>query len=183
MAIRDSLLPEFDHETGTTRRLLERLPEERFGWKPHQKSMSLGRLATHVAELTSWGSLALSATEFNMPAGPYQPVEKATRDEVLGLFDENVAALRRQLENISDGELMVMWTFKSGGQPVFSQPRIGVLRIHGDESPDSPPRPAERLPAAERRPAAVDLRAVGRRERVRSWLVASGDRPRPATSH
>jgi uncharacterized damage-inducible protein DinB len=128
MAIRDSLLPEFDHETGTTRRLLERLPEERFGWKPHQKSMSLGRLATHVAELTSWGSLALSATEFNMPAGPYQPVEKATRDEVLGLFDENVAALRRQLENISDGELMVMWTFKSGGQPVFSQPRIGVLR-------------------------------------------------------
>lgn len=128
MAIRDSLLPEFDHETGTTRRLLERLPEDKFGWKPHHKSMSLGRLATHVAEVPHWGSLTLSATEFNMPAGPYQPVEKATRAEVLSLFDENVATLRRQLEGVSDGELMVMWTFKSDGQAVFSLPRIGVLR-------------------------------------------------------
>ena len=128
MAITDALLPEFDHETGTTRRLLERLPEDKFGWKPHQKSMSLGRLATHLAEVPHWGTVTLGATEFNMPAGSYQPVEKATRGEILALFDEHVAALRRQLESVSDGELMVMWTFKNDGQAVFSLPRIGVLR-------------------------------------------------------
>jgi len=128
MAIKDALLPEFDHETGTTRRLLERLPEDKFGWKPHPKSMSLGRLATHVAELPHWGSLTLSATEYNMPAGPYQPVEKATRAEVLALFDENVATLRKGLESVSDAELMVMWSFKSDGQTVFSVPRASVLR-------------------------------------------------------
>jgi len=128
MAIKDALLPEYDRETGTTRRLLERLPEDKFAWKPHQKSMSLGRLATHLAEVPHWGTLTLTATEFNMPAGPYQPVEKATRAEVLALFDENVATLRRQLEGISDGELMVTWTFKSDGQAIFSLPRMGVLR-------------------------------------------------------
>jgi len=128
MPIRDALLPEFDHETGTTRRLLERLPEDRFGWKPHEKSMSLGRLATHVAEVPHWGSVALTSTELDMVPGAYQPVTKESRAEILALFDENAAAFRRQLESVTDGELMVTWTLKSEGKAVFGLPRIGVIR-------------------------------------------------------
>ena len=128
MPIKDALLPEFDHEMGTTRRLLERVPDDKLGWKPHEKSMSLGRLATHVAEVPHWGTMAISATEYNMVPGSYVPTAKGSRAEILGLFEENAAAFRRQIETTSDAELMAMWTLKNDGETVFSMPRIGVLR-------------------------------------------------------
>jgi uncharacterized damage-inducible protein DinB len=127
MSIKDALLPEYDHETGTTRRLLERVPADRLAWKPHEKSMTLGRLATHVAELPAWGKMTLDRTEFNIE-GPYQPATGNTPAEILALFDENVAATRKKLQEAGDGELMAMWTLKSEGKEVFSMPRIGVLR-------------------------------------------------------
>ena len=127
MSIKDALLPEYDHETGTTRRLLERVPADRLAWKPHEKSMTLGRLATHVAEVPAWGKMALDRTEFNIE-GPYRPAAGNTPAEILALFDENVAATRKKLQEVGDGELMAMWTLKSEGKEVFSMPRIGVLR-------------------------------------------------------
>ena len=70
MGIKDALLPEFDHEMATTRRLLERVPDAEFGWKPHDKSMTLGRLAAHIANLPYWMSMTLETTVFELDSLP-----------------------------------------------------------------------------------------------------------------
>ena len=127
MAFIDALLPEFDHEMGTTRRLLERVPDGCLGWKPHQKSMSLGRLATHIAEISQWGDLTLNQTEYDM-SGPYTPREEASTAAILALFDKSVASFRATLASKGDAELMVPWTFKAGGKVMFTMPRVAVLR-------------------------------------------------------
>lgn len=128
MGMKDALLPEFDHETGTTRRLLERVPEDKLAWQPHQKSMSLGRLAMHLAEVPAWGAMTISQTETVFNTGDYKARTGESRAEILAVFDEGVAATRKALAQASDAELLVTWTLKSDGKTVFSMPRIGVLR-------------------------------------------------------
>jgi uncharacterized damage-inducible protein DinB len=128
MKITDALLPEYDHEMGTTRKLLERLPDTQFAWKPHEKSMSLGRLATHIAELPGWVSSIIGQDEFDMGTGEYTPREAASRTEILKQFDENVAVARSAIASKSDAELMAPWTFKRGGQTLFTLPKVAVVR-------------------------------------------------------
>jgi uncharacterized damage-inducible protein DinB len=128
MAIKDALLPEFDHEAGTTRRVLERVPEDKLTWKPHEKSMSMGRLATHVAEVLGYGPMTLEKTEIDFASGSYKPLTAANREELLALFDKNVAATRKLLEAVSDAELGAMWTMKADGKAVFGAPRATVWR-------------------------------------------------------
>jgi uncharacterized damage-inducible protein DinB len=131
MAIAESILPEFDHETATTRALLERVPEEKAGWKPHVKSMSLGQLAMHIANLPQWAPIALERTEFdtNPPVGtrvttpPFQ-----SRPNLLECYDTNVSRARALLARTSDAQFMVQWTLKNGGKSVFSMPRVAVFR-------------------------------------------------------
>ena len=83
MAIKDALLPEFDHEMATTRRLLERLPEAEFAWKPHEKSMALGQLAGHIANLPHWCSATLASTVFDLDSLPTpRPQAPASRAAV-----------------------------------------------------------------------------------------------------
>jgi uncharacterized damage-inducible protein DinB len=127
MAIADMLLPEFDHEMATTRKLLERVPEGQFGWKPHGKSFSLGQLAQHVATLPSWGQITLQQTEFDVAANPQHP-PVATRAALLELFDRNSAATRQALVDKTDAELMAPWALKSGAVTVFSMPKVTVWR-------------------------------------------------------
>ncbi|MGH9438249.1 MAG: DinB family protein, partial [Terriglobia bacterium] len=94
MALKDALLPEFDHEMANTRRTLERVPEGKFGWKPHEKSTTLGRLASHVAELPGFATITLAHDSFDMapPGGAKrQPLNASTRQELLETFDKNVA--------------------------------------------------------------------------------------------
>ena len=128
MAIKDALLPEFDHEAATTRRLLERVPDDRLAWKPHQKSMTIGRLAMHIAEMPSWGTKAVEETELNFDPAAFKPRETESRAQLLSVFDENVASARKAIDGATDADLMVTWTLKAGGQPLFSMPRISVLR-------------------------------------------------------
>ena len=129
MPLADALLPEFDHETGVTRRLLERVPDGHFEWSPHQKSMTLGKLATHVAEVLTWLPETVHKSEINWDStAPYVPKSCATRADVLTFFDESRDAARRALAGASDAELVQPWSFKKDGQVVFSQPRIGVIR-------------------------------------------------------
>jgi uncharacterized damage-inducible protein DinB len=129
MPLADALLPEFDHETGVTRRLLERLPETDFGWTPHQKSMPLGRLATHVVETLTWLPETVHKTEINWDTtAKYEPKSFATRADVLTFFDESRDAARKALAGASDAELHQPWSFKKDGQVIFTQPRIGVIR-------------------------------------------------------
>src|SRR5450432_1930111 len=105
MAICDSILPEFDNEMAITRKTLDRVPEDRPDWKPHEKSMALGRLAGHLAELPSFVSMILRDDSFNMrPAGggpSRQPLVMTSRKELLEAFDKNVAELRTTLASAS----------------------------------------------------------------------------------
>lgn len=131
MSIAQSILPEFDHEVATTRRLLERTPAAQAAWKPHDKSMSLGVLALHLGEIPSWGSATLTLTELDMnpPGGPaYTPPTFESVEQVLARFDTNVAAARAALAAASDADLMVPWTLKSGGHAIFTLPRVAVFR-------------------------------------------------------
>jgi uncharacterized damage-inducible protein DinB len=131
MPMSQALLPEFDHEMANTRKTLERVPEDKFGWKPHQKSMTMGRLATHVAELAGWVPTTLESESFDFaPPGapPFEPKTAGTRAELLEMFDKNVATVHAALGAATDAQLMVTWSLLGGGKPIFSMPRIAVLR-------------------------------------------------------
>ena len=131
MAIRDAFLPEFDHEMATTRKTLERVPEANTDWKPHDKSMSLGRLAGHLAELPSLVPLALErdSVDFRPPgAPPRQPNVMSTRAKLLEDFDKNVNAARDAIAKSSDDDLKKTFTLQAGGKTIFSLPRTAALR-------------------------------------------------------
>ena len=123
----NALLPEFDHEMQTTRRTLERVPEDKLGWKPHQKSMTLGALATHLATITHWVDAIAGMDSFDVTSVPPTP-ELKSREELLKAFDENVARARKTIAGISDAAMMKPWSLIAGGKTMFSLPRIAVLR-------------------------------------------------------
>lgn len=127
MPLVDSLLPEFDHEMTTTRKLLERVPEDRLAWKPHAKSFSLGELATHLTELAMWGGATLQQSEINLAEGGTR-TPAASRAELLSAFDKNVASTRALLVGKTDAELMAPWALKRGDQTIFSMPKAVVWR-------------------------------------------------------
>src|SRR5215203_5288362 len=129
MSIAESMLPEFDHETATTRLLLERVPDGNIGFKPHDKSMTLGQLAMHIATLPKWAPVTLKQTQFdpNPPEGPsYSPAAFESIAHMLQTYDEGVSAARAMLAATSDADFMVAWTLKNGGQTMFSMPRVAV---------------------------------------------------------
>ena len=127
MAIADALVPEFDHEMTTTRKLLERVPEDKFDWKPHAKSFSLGALATHVANLATWGAETLNKSEIDIGGGQ-PPSAPPSKSELLANFDKNVAATRAALTGKTDAELMAVWSLKRDGHTIFSMPKTAVWR-------------------------------------------------------
>ena len=127
MPMVDALLPEFDHEMTMTRRLLERVPDDQLGWKPHAKSMSMGGLATHLSNLPWWGQVTLNDTEFDLATFPDQ-AEAGSRSQILDAFDRNVTATRAALTGKSDAELMAPWALKRAGQTIFSLPKASVWR-------------------------------------------------------
>ena len=130
MAIRDTILPEFDNEMATTRRTLERIPEGKSDWKPHEKSMTLGRLAGHIAELPGMAARALLSDSLDVQASGArpQPLVMTLQKQLLGEFDRNVATARQAISGASDQDLMKSWTMLAGGKTVFSLPRTAVLR-------------------------------------------------------
>ncbi len=131
MSLSESLLGEFDHEFANTRRILERVPEGRFDWKPHEKSMALGRLASHLTEIPLWCTTTFTLTELDLaPPGapPYQPATLRTRAEILQAFDENLRPARGALAAASDADFMVPWSLKRGGATIFTLPRLAVYR-------------------------------------------------------
>jgi uncharacterized damage-inducible protein DinB len=131
MAIRDALLPEFDHEMANTRKILERVPDEKFGWKPHEKSMTCERLANHLAQLPEWATVTINEGSFDVAPKDGAPTPRElghSRDEVLRIFDEKVTAARAALENAADDHLMKPWSLLKGGTPIMTMPRIAVLR-------------------------------------------------------
>jgi uncharacterized damage-inducible protein DinB len=127
MAIKDALLADFDHEMGTTRRLLERLPDNKLEWKPHDKSMSLGGLATHLSHIPSWGGIILTDPSFDLAEAPPNATEQTSRAAILAAFDDTRAKTRALMDK-TDGEYNSLWTLKRGGHQVFSVPRVSAFR-------------------------------------------------------
>ena len=127
MAIKDALLPEFDHEMQVTRKVLARVPNEKFGWKPHDKSMTMGRLATHIAQIPGWVKETLVQDGIDM-GGDFKPTDFATREEVLASFDKMVAVARPLIDQATDAQFMAPWTLKNKGQEVFTMPKVAVVR-------------------------------------------------------
>src|SRR5438876_1180105 len=131
MAINQALLPEFDMEMANTRKTLERIPEDKLGWKPHEKSMTLGRLAGHVAEMPGWTPPTIFQDSLDIaPAGspPYQGMTATSRDQALAEFDKNVAAARAAIAGATDENLMKPWSLLKTGQTMFTMPKIAVIR-------------------------------------------------------
>jgi uncharacterized damage-inducible protein DinB len=127
MALIDALLPEFDHEMTVTRKLLERVPEDKFDWKPHAKSTSLGDLATHIANIAFWGEITLDKSEIDL-AGGGRAQRAKSRADLLATFDKNVATTRAILARKGDGELMERWSLKNGARTFFTMPKAAVWR-------------------------------------------------------
>lgn len=130
MALKDALLPEFDHEVGTTRRLLERVPEADLSWRPHPKSFSLGQLASHIANILHWVNPTCDVSVFDLAtigddARPKQPTSLA---EILKAFDANANTARTKIDAQSDALMLAPWTMKQGDQEVMTMPRTAVLR-------------------------------------------------------
>jgi uncharacterized damage-inducible protein DinB len=126
MSISETLLPEFDHEMATTRRLLERVPSEKGKWKPHEKSFSLGHLAQLVAWMPGWITMALRDTELNLAtAGAYS---YETTETLLKMFDKNVTEARDAITSSKDADYKVNWSLKHGDRVLFTQTRAEVVR-------------------------------------------------------
>ena len=126
MSISAMLLPEFDQEMATTRRVLERVPDANLAWKPHEKSMTLGRLASHLAEMPTWGVAGL--TTDSLEVGNYKPLEAKSRDGILAAFDKNVAAARDAIEATDDAKYVTSWSLTRDGKTMLSMPKIAVVR-------------------------------------------------------
>jgi uncharacterized damage-inducible protein DinB len=118
---------EFDHEIAATRRLLERVPDDKREWKPHEKSRSLGALATHIASLPAWAGIILNDESFDLDSSPPRIAEAASRAELLAAFDDATRRARAWIDR-TDAEYLAPWTLKRGGQELFTLPRIAALR-------------------------------------------------------
>jgi len=131
MPLRDALLPEFDHEMANTRKTLERVPDDKFDWKPHVKSTSMGALATHLSNLPTWAIDTINQDSLDLaPSGVPLPrvVPPKSRSELLQLFDRNVANARAAIAAAGDDDLFKKWTLLSGGKEILTLPKIAVLR-------------------------------------------------------
>jgi uncharacterized damage-inducible protein DinB len=130
MPISDGLLKEFDREMATTRKTLERIPEDKLTWKPHDKSMPLGRLAGHIAELPGLGAMAVTTDAFDFATvrDTMKPTIAESRAHVLGVFDKTTAKAREAIANTDDAKWGANWKLSSGDQVFYNGPRIGAIR-------------------------------------------------------
>jgi uncharacterized damage-inducible protein DinB len=128
MSIADTLLPEFDQEMATTRRVLERVPTDKGQWKPHPKSFSLGHLAQLVAGMPSWIANTLQQTQLDLASYPGYTYEKT--EDLVRTFDRHVTDARNALMSSKDSDYTVPWSLKHGDRVIFTMPRGPVVRTH-----------------------------------------------------
>lgn len=131
MPLSQSLLPEFDHEMANARKVLERIPEDKLGWKAHEKSNTIGWVGMHLAEIPGWADVALNRDSLDVdpPGGqPYRTPPAASRQAILERFDKNVAAARAAIAAAPDEQFFKPWSLLKGGETIFTMPRMAVLR-------------------------------------------------------
>lgn len=132
MSYAETILPEFDQEMANTRKVLERIPDDKLEWKVHPKLNTIGWNATHLAEIPGWVISALTLTELDIaPVGqePYRTPKLNSTKEILELFDKNVAEARKAIQAASDADVKENWSLLAGGNVIFTIPRSEVIRI------------------------------------------------------
>ena len=127
MSIAQSLLPEYDQEMANTRKMLERIPENKLDYKPDPKSMSMGQLAGHVTEMVGWFAAMMDGPELDIPEG-FKPYVATSKKQLLDKFDENSASTRKALAAAGDQALMENWSLKFAGNTMFTMPRLACYR-------------------------------------------------------
>lgn len=125
----DLFLKELNEQALVTRKMLERVPTDKFGWQPHPKSMTIKRLATHIAELPSWVTMALTTDELDFERNPYLPVDVNTTDELLAYFERSLEDGRSHLTAEYENVLDKGWTLRSGEQIFSVDPKADVIRM------------------------------------------------------
>ena len=131
MSYGETILPEFNQEMASTRKVLERVPEDKLDWRPHPRSNTIGWNANHLAEIPGWveGTLAQTSWDLAPPDGErYQSPTLATRREILELFDRNVATAKKALAAVKDEAMGEQWSLLEGGKPLITMPRASVIR-------------------------------------------------------
>ena len=131
MPLNTALLAELKHESTNTRKMLERVPTDKLLWRPHDKSMKLGRLATHIAEIPIWFERIINSNEFDFGTAPFNPTIKENTEAIVQLFDERLNAAIKALEYASDENLNQPWIVRRGEQIMFQLPRKVSLRNFG----------------------------------------------------
>jgi uncharacterized damage-inducible protein DinB len=126
MSFAQTLLPEYDQEMATTRRVLERVPSEKGTWKPHPKSFALGHLTQLVATMPGWITNVIQETALDLTKAPGYSFEKT--ETLLDVFDKNVREARAAISGVRDSDLAVTWSLKMGDRVLFGMPRADVVR-------------------------------------------------------
>lgn len=129
MSIIQMLLKEMDNEAKTTRKMLACVPNDQYDWKPHEKSMTVRRLATHIAELPSWVSMTLTTDELDFANNPYQPVVINNTNELLAYFEKSLAEGRAELEKVTEKDLEPNWTLRNGEEIYSVESKGDVIRM------------------------------------------------------
>ncbi len=123
-----AFLAELEQEAKVAREVLSRVPADKFDWKPHDKSMSFGKLASHVAEMVSWTGPTLDHPELDFAKMDYKPFEPKTTEDLLEFFDKNLAEAAEVLKNMTDDRFMESWSLRNGEKVYFTMPKIVAMR-------------------------------------------------------
>jgi uncharacterized damage-inducible protein DinB len=129
--IKEQLLDEFKGEAVSTKKILERIPEDQYSWKPHEKSTTIGRLATHVAELPRLIDVILTTDEFNFATGRFVPVTASSKQDLLRIFDENYQKAANAIGSCKEEDFKAMWSLKRGDQVIFTLSKLSSIRRMG----------------------------------------------------
>jgi uncharacterized damage-inducible protein DinB len=124
----EMFLKELDQEAVSTRKMLSIIPDDKFDWQPHPKSMTIRALSTHIAELPSWITLALTTDELDFALHPYEPEKLDSRAEILALFEKSLEESKINLLNVKEEQLDEMWTLRNGDAIYFSNPKSETIR-------------------------------------------------------
>lgn len=128
MSINQTFIAEMKHEAASSRKMLERIPTDKLTWQPHDKSMQMGRLASHVAELPSWVTMMMATDELDLAARTGGPAHAVTSEELLAAFDKNMDTAVEALEKASDADLAKIWTLRKGEHVIAAMPKTAFMR-------------------------------------------------------
>ncbi len=175
MTLADILIAELEREAAPTRKALERVPDDKLTWRPHEKSMTLGQLAQHIATIPGGIAQMSLADTFDM-SNFSKPPELESAAALVPTWEKNVAKAKDILSELDDETMRKNWSLTKGGQTVIAVPRIGLFRTDSPEPPLPPSRTANGLPAAPEHSGSVDLRTECGRESVRLGRQTGGQR-------